>query len=118
MVASQEAEADNVGEKAQERASASVERLFAKAKDMSSTFSWDKLSSQLATAVENVNEEPKVELARVRGQARAQKLGSSKKAVMKKAPVFKKAKKAESDVQVRNVFGGVFKQETIYMDDD
>ncbi|KAK1394226.1 hypothetical protein POM88_013282 [Heracleum sosnowskyi] len=124
VVASQEAQADNLAAKAQERASASVESLFAKAKDMGSTFSWDKLSSQLATAAQNVNEEPKVELATVRGQARAQKL-ASKKAVMKKAPVSKrkeapkpKAKEAESDVQVRNVFGGLFKQETIYIDDD
>lgn len=91
---------------------------------MSSTFSWDKFSSQLSTAVQNVDEESKVQLATVRGQARAQKL-PSKKAVMKKAPVFKrkeapkpKARQTESDVQVRNVFGGLFKQETIYVDDD
>lgn len=91
---------------------------------MSSTFSWDKFSSQLATAVENVNKEPQVQIATVRGQARAQKL-PSKKAVMKKAPVFRRkeapkprTKQAESEVQVRNVFGGLFKQETIYIDDD
>ncbi|KAL1829083.1 hypothetical protein ACET3Z_007495 [Daucus carota] len=121
VLASQEAQGD---EKAQERASASVESLLAKAKDMSSSFSWDKFSSQLATAVQNVEEEPKVQIATVRGQARAQKL-PSKKAVTKKAPPSKrkeapkpKAEQAESEVQVRNVFGGLFKQETIYIDDD
>lgn len=91
---------------------------------MSSTFSWDKFSSQLSTAVQNVNEDPKVQIATVRGQARAQKL-PAKKAVMKKPPVSKrkevqkpKAKQSESKAEVRNVFGGLFKQETIYVDDD
>ncbi|KAL1827527.1 hypothetical protein DCAR_0206680 [Daucus carota subsp. sativus] len=121
---SQDAKTDNLANKAQEQASASVESLMAKAKEMSSTFSWDKFSSQLSTAVQNVSEEPKVQIATVRGQARAQKL-PPKKAVMKKPPVSKrkeavkpKAKQADSKVEVRNVFGGLFKQETIYVDDD
>lgn len=124
ILESQDAQTDNFADKAQENASASVENLMARAKEMSSTFSWDKFSSQLSTAVQNVSEEPKVQIATVRGQARAQKL-PSKKAVMKKPPVFKrkevqkpKAKQAESKAEVRNVFGGLFKQETIYVDDD
>ncbi|KAL8089622.1 hypothetical protein AgCh_039193 [Apium graveolens] len=124
MLESQDAQTDNFADKAQEKASASVENLMARAKEMSSTFSWDKFSSQISTAVQNVSEEPKVQIATVRGQARAQKL-PAKKAVMKKPPVFKrkeiqkpKTKQAESKVEVKNVFGGLFKQETIYVDDD
>ncbi|KAK1357222.1 protein plastid transcriptionally active 16, chloroplastic [Heracleum sosnowskyi] len=124
ILESQDAQTDNFADKAQEKASASVENLVARAKEMSSTFSWDKFSSQLSTAVQNVSDEPKVQIATVRGQARAQKL-PAKKAVVKKPPVSRrkevqktKAKQAEPKAEVRNVFGGLFKQETIYVDDD
>nr|XP_043611050.1 protein PLASTID TRANSCRIPTIONALLY ACTIVE 16, chloroplastic [Erigeron canadensis] len=83
--------------------------------------SWEKLSSGFASAVKNNPIElPKVQIATVRGQAKARTL-PSKQAVVKKpaakkvAPVQPKPK--ESKAEVRKIFGGVFQQETIYVDD-
>lgn len=104
-----------------------VESFFNKAKGMTSGFPWDNLSSQLKAAVQN-EEEPKVQLAIVRGQAKAQSLPSQKavtKNRVRPPPPSKpksipqpKAKSTESKTETRKVFGGLFKQETIYIDDD
>ncbi|KAJ0501677.1 putative NAD(P)-binding domain, NAD(P)-binding domain superfamily [Helianthus annuus] len=85
--------------------------------------SWEKLSSRLATAVKNNPIElPKVQIATVRGQAKAQSL-TPKKAVVKKPATAKKVsppvqpKPKESKADVKKIFGGMFQQETIYVDD-
>lgn len=119
-------------QKKAEDAGASVESFFNKAKGLSSGISWDTLSSQLKSAVQQTEEEePKVQVATVRGQAKARSLPSLK-AVVKKPdrppppsrpkdvprPKAKAAKVAEPKKETRKVFGGLFKQETIYIDDD
>ncbi|ESQ37294.1 hypothetical protein EUTSA_v10002484mg [Eutrema salsugineum] len=127
-----EAEAASLAEDAQQKAEAvgiTVDGLFSKAKDIGSGLSWNKLGSQIATAVQNASETPKVQVATVRGQAKARNL-PPKKAVVKQRNVNVKpaaaafaAKQKEERVnkpekEVRKVFGGLFKQETIYVDDD
>ncbi|KAH7839044.1 hypothetical protein Vadar_034214 [Vaccinium darrowii] len=123
----QEARAANLAEEAQEKvaaAGASVEGLLDKAKEIGSGLSWEKFSSQLATAVQNTNEKPKVQIATVRGQAKAQTL-LAKKAVIKtptpkrkqKEPPKPKQTQTESKPETRKLFGGLFQQETIYVDD-
>ncbi|KAL1552894.1 protein PLASTID TRANSCRIPTIONALLY ACTIVE 16, chloroplastic [Salvia divinorum] len=115
---------------AQKKAGESVESFLNTAKGFSSGINWDNLSSQLKSAVQKAEEadEPKVKVATVRGQAKARTLPSLK-AVVKKparpAPVSKakdvpkpKAKAPEPTKETRKVFGGLFKQETIYIDDD
>ncbi|XVF46574.1 hypothetical protein PTKIN_Ptkin03bG0038100 [Pterospermum kingtungense] len=130
----QEARAASLAEEAQEKAEAagvSMEDLLSKAKDFSTGLSWGKFSSQIATAVQkpdsNNEEKPKVQIATVRGQAKARTL-PSKKAAVKQAPksffpkpkeaTKPKAKETEQKAEVRKVFGGLFQQETIYVDDD
>lgn len=130
----QETRAASLAEEAKEKAEAagaSVEGLLSKAKDLGAGLSWEKFSSQLATAVQKPTEyqKPKVQVATVRGQAKARSL-QPKKAVVKlptlpRTPAFKpkeepkpKGKQPESKAEVRKVFGGLFKQETIYVDDD
>ncbi|KAI7747742.1 hypothetical protein M8C21_008305 [Ambrosia artemisiifolia] len=86
--------------------------------------SWGKLSSGFASAVKNNSIElPKVQLATVRGQAEARTL-TPKLTVVKKPAAAKKApppaqqsRTKESTAEVRKIFGGVFQQETIYVDD-
>ncbi|XP_071719980.1 protein PLASTID TRANSCRIPTIONALLY ACTIVE 16, chloroplastic [Rutidosis leptorrhynchoides] len=83
--------------------------------------SWQKLSSGFATAVKNNPIElPKVQIATVRGQAKARTL-PPKQAVVRKPTTKKVApaqpKPKESKAEVRKIFGGVFQQETIYVDD-
>lgn len=123
----QEARAASLAEEAQEKAAAagaSVEGLLDKAKEIGSGLSWEKFSSQLATAVQNTNEKPKVQIATVRGQAKAQTL-LAKKAVIKtptpkrkqKEPPKPKQTQTESKPETRKLFGGLFQQETIYVDD-
>ncbi|MBA0732435.1 hypothetical protein Gogos_016527 [Gossypium gossypioides] len=133
----QEAKAANLAEETQEKAQvagASMEDLLSKAKDFRSGLSWEKFSSQIATAVQKApnEEKPKVQIATVRGQAKARNL-PSQKANVKQAPISfspfpkpkeaskpkpkPKAKEAEK-TEVRKVFGGLFQQETIYVDDD
>ncbi|KAK7262498.1 hypothetical protein RJT34_30072 [Clitoria ternatea] len=114
-----------------EAAGASVENLLNKAKDFGAGFSWEKLSSQIATSVQqkgdddDEDEKPKVQLATVRGQAKARSLTPNKAVVKQTSPRSaaaaaskSKVEKAEKPKEVRNVFGGLFKQETIYVDDD
>ncbi|RRT70201.1 hypothetical protein B296_00036663 [Ensete ventricosum] len=119
------ARATSLSKEAQQRvaeAGSSLDNLFIKAKGLSNDLSWDKLSSQLTAAVSQINnnddeamEEKKArtQIATVRGQAKARNL-PSKKAVVKKPPQKPKPKQPK----VKNIFGGLFKQETIYIDDD
>ncbi|KAK3018623.1 hypothetical protein RJ639_003492 [Escallonia herrerae] len=124
----QEVRAASLAEEAQEKAAAAgapFEGIFDKAKDLSSGLSWDKLSSQLASAVPKPSEKPKVQIATVRGQAKASSLPAKKAVVKQTTPklrLFKakdtKAKEPEPKAEVRKVFGGLFQQQTIYVDDD
>ncbi|KAA8549316.1 hypothetical protein F0562_001000 [Nyssa sinensis] len=124
----QEAWAAGLAEEAQEKAAAagtSVENLLNKAKGIGSGLSWGKFSSQLANiAVQSSEEKPKVQIATVRGQAKARSL-LPKKAVVKQPPAPKrkaepkpKADETDSKTEVRKFFGGLFQQETIYVDDE
>ncbi|CAI9776405.1 unnamed protein product [Fraxinus pennsylvanica] len=129
----QEATAANLSEEAKkkaEAAGASVESLLDKAKGIGSGISWEKWSSQLKSAAEKSSEESKVQIATIMGQAKARPLPPQKAAARNPAPKPKlsllkqkevpkpKAKEQESKTEVRKVFGGLFKQETIYIDDD
>ncbi|CAL5211562.1 unnamed protein product [Lathyrus oleraceus] len=105
---------------------APVEDILNKAKDFGAGFSWQKFSSQVATSIQKPDEDekPKVQVATVRGQAKARSL-IPKLAVTKQTTPRNSAskpkeekRKAEAPKEVRNVFGGLFKQETIYIDDD
>lgn len=106
-------------------AQASLENLLTRAKGLklSTDFSWDKFSTQLAAAGaaarNSDEEEPTAQIATVRGQAKAKKL-APQRAVVK--PVAQKVKQATMKPapkkEVRPVFGGLFKQETIYVDED
>ncbi|XVE79535.1 hypothetical protein DITRI_Ditri14bG0066400 [Diplodiscus trichospermus] len=115
-----------------ETAGVPTEDFVSKAKDFSTGLSWERFSSQIANAVQKPSddEKPKVQIATVRGQAKARKL-PSQKAVVKQAPksflpkpneaakAKPKPKAKETDkTEVRKVFGGLFQQETIYVDDD
>ncbi|KAI4334561.1 hypothetical protein L6164_019238 [Bauhinia variegata] len=107
-------------EEAQEAAGASVESLFNRAKGLS----WEKLSLQIATSTQkpdvdnDEDEKPKVQLATIRGQTKARSL-IPKKAVVKQTPPGIAIKTKEGKpTEVRKVFGGLFKQETIYVVDD
>ncbi|KAL5991779.1 hypothetical protein ACLOJK_012690 [Asimina triloba] len=135
----QDAEATSLAEEARVRAVAvgsSLDDFVGKAKDLSSSFSWEKLGSQISTAISQPDdgeeeEKPKFQIATVRGQAKARTL-TAKKAVVKQPPRPKPRSKpaepkpkpkpktaaAEPKPEVRKVFGGLFKQETIYVDDD
>ncbi|KAK7404535.1 hypothetical protein VNO78_05487 [Psophocarpus tetragonolobus] len=125
----QEARAASLSQEAQEKveaAGASVENLLNKAKDFGAGFSWEKLS-QITTSIQKPDEDekPKVQLATVRGQAKARNLAPNKAVVKQATPTRAaskakevKPKQAEAAKEVRNVFGGLFKQETIYVDDD
>ncbi|CAN1282669.1 Protein PLASTID TRANSCRIPTIONALLY ACTIVE 16, chloroplastic [Linum perenne] len=130
----QEAKATSLADEAQKKAEAagvSVGDMVEKAKGIGSAagFSWEKLSSQLTTAVQNAGGEiPKVQIATVRGQAKARSL-PVQQAVAKPSALKSKPKKAvkqeavskqaeEEKKEVRKLFGGLFKQETIYIDDD
>ncbi|XAR60648.1 hypothetical protein NMG60_11034105 [Bertholletia excelsa] len=133
----QGAQAANLAKEAQAKAAAaaagaSVESFLGKAKEISSGLSWEKLSSQLTASVQKPEEKPKVQLATVRGQAKARTLPSLKAAIKPKAPVNKPkasppklrdppkpiATQTESKPETRKLFGGIFQQETIYIDDD
>lgn len=132
-LAEQEARATSLAEDAKEKADkagASLDSLLTKAKDMSSGLSWENFGSQLSSAVKNSNiEVPKIQIATVRGQEKARNL-APQKAVTKQntpkprsrskanpAPAVEKPKEKESKKEVRNILGGLFKQETIYVDD-
>ena len=109
-------------EEAQEAAGASMESLINKAMDFGAGLSWEKFSSQMATTIQNGDpeEKPKAQLATVRGQAKVRSLQPAKAVVKQTAPrsAASKPKQTEKPAEVRSVFGGLFKQETIYVDDD
>ncbi|XP_024974134.1 protein plastid transcriptionally active 16, chloroplastic [Cynara cardunculus var. scolymus] len=84
--------------------------------------SWGKLSSGFASAVKNNSLKlPKVQIATIRGQNKARNLPSKqavvKKPAARKTPPQVQPKQKESKGEVRKIFGGVFQQETIYVDD-
>lgn len=123
--------AANIAKEAEENASSvagpSVESLLEKAKGLSTGFSFEKFSSQLKSAVEKANEESDVQVATVRGRAKAKNL-PAQKAVVKTPPrnpfssktkeAPKPAKQTETaTTEKRQIFGGLFQQETIYVDD-
>ncbi|KAJ6755327.1 PROTEIN PLASTID TRANSCRIPTIONALLY ACTIVE 16 CHLOROPLASTIC [Salix purpurea] len=127
----QEAKAASLAEDAQEKAEAagaSVESFMSKAKEIGSGLSWEKLSSQISTAVQTTSERTKVQIATVRGQAKARSLPGQKAVIKRPGPKLRpvkpkeepkpKAKETESKTEVRKMFGGLFQQETIYIDDD
>ncbi|KAG8085063.1 hypothetical protein GUJ93_ZPchr0010g10791 [Zizania palustris] len=113
---------EEAGASAVNEAQASLENLLSRARGFSTDFSWEKLSTQLAGAAARGSDEeaePKAQIATVRGQAKAKKL-APQRAVVK--PAAQKArptpKQPDSKPEVRPVFGGFFKQETIYVDED
>ncbi|KAK4779785.1 hypothetical protein SAY87_015891 [Trapa incisa] len=141
----QEATAANLAEEALEKAEAagiSVESMFSKAKDFGSGLSFEKFGSQIASAVQSSIEDQKVQIATIRGQAKARSLPALKAVVKKAAPagsgtvIFSSKplspkpkpkpkpkpriseEEEEPKKEVRKLFGGLFKQETIYIDDD
>ncbi|XP_061368457.1 protein PLASTID TRANSCRIPTIONALLY ACTIVE 16, chloroplastic [Gastrolobium bilobum] len=122
----QEARAASLAQEAQDKAEAagaSVESLLNKAKDFGAGFSWQKFSSQISTSIQKPDEDENtnVQLATVRGQAKARSLTPNKAVVKQTAPrsdARKPKEQAEKPKEVRKVFGGLFKQETIYVDDD
>lgn len=136
----QEATAASLAEEAKEKAEAagiSMEGLFNKAKDFRAGLNFDKLGSELANSVRSSVEKPKVQIATVRGQAKARSLTPTKALIKqprptpkpKPAPALspeatkeelkpKPKQQAEPKKEVRKVFGGLFQQETIYIDDD
>ncbi|KAL2898900.1 Protein PLASTID TRANSCRIPTIONALLY ACTIVE 16 chloroplastic [Bienertia sinuspersici] len=134
-LAEQEARAASLAEDAKQKADkagASLDSLLTKAKDLSSggQLSWDKLGSQLSDAVKATNIElPKVQVATVRGQAKARNSPAQKavtnqttpkqksRTKVKPEPKEEKPKGKEAKTEVRNILGGLFKQETIYVDD-
>ncbi|RWW88833.1 hypothetical protein BHE74_00002278 [Ensete ventricosum] len=91
-----------------------LDTLFSKAKGLGSEFSCDKLSSQFAAVSQNNNNSDTEEKSRtqigttIRGQAKARSL-PPKKAVVKQT---------DPTQEVKNILGGLFKQETIKVDDD
>lgn len=123
--------AANIAKEVEEKASSasvpSVESLLDKAKGLSTGFSFEKFSSQLKSAVEKANEESDAQVATVRGQAKAKKLPAQKAVVKtpprnpfasKKKEAPKSAKQTEiAATEKRKIFGGLFQQETIYVDD-
>ncbi|RZC93611.1 hypothetical protein C5167_007652 [Papaver somniferum] len=125
----QEARASSLAKDAKEKAEAagaSMESFMNKAKGISSGLSWDKLSSQIATAVQNKAEDLNTPVATVRGQAKARNLPAQKAVVKQSKPKaavasFRQSKPKVEQNEVkkeeRKIFGGLFKQETIYMDD-
>ncbi|KAJ7947598.1 protein plastid transcriptionally active 16, chloroplastic [Quillaja saponaria] len=126
----QEARAASLANEAQEKAEAagtSVGSLLDKAKDFGTRLpSWEEFSSQIGNTVQvKPLEKPKVQITTVRGQAKARRL-LPKKAVVKQStpnsPSVKakeeKPKPKEKPTEVRKVFGGLFTQETVYVDDD
>ncbi|KAI9117249.1 hypothetical protein K1719_011476 [Acacia pycnantha] len=129
----EEARAASLASEAQQKAEAagaSVDAFLNKARDFGAGISWQRLSLQLATSMQNQksdeddDEKPKVQLATVRGQAKARSLPPNKAVVKRPSgPTAAnrkedKPKQTEKTAEVRSVFGGLFKQETIYVDDD
>jgi hypothetical protein len=103
-------------------AQASLENLLSRAKGISTDFSWEKFSTQLAEATTprtSTEKGPKAQIATVRGQAKAKKLAPQRAVVKPAAQKVKpQPKQPDTKPEVRPVFGGLFKQETVYVDDD
>lgn len=120
----QEVQAANFAEEAREKAEAagaSLDELLSRAKGFGAEFAWEKLSSQISTAVsQKTDNKPKTQIASMRGQAKARNL-PPQKAVMKQPaqkPKPEQPNGPDRKPEVRKVFGGLFKQEIIYVDDD
>ncbi|KAM1803416.1 hypothetical protein ACFX12_029401 [Malus domestica] len=130
----QEARASSLAEDAQVKADttgASIDGLLNKAKNIGTRMSWEKFSTQVVDTVQKSIETPKskVQIATVRGQSKARTL-SPQKAVSKPVSTPKpaslkpkeqpkpKAKQTDAKKEVRKVFGGLFTQETVYVDDE
>ncbi|KAK3137170.1 hypothetical protein QOZ80_5BG0448740 [Eleusine coracana subsp. coracana] len=117
------APSEDAAAKAVNETQASLENFLGR---LSTDFSWNKFSAQLAgvTTARNSTEkstekEPKAQIATVRGQAKAKKLAPQRAVVKPAAQKVKpQPKQQESKPEVRPVFGGLFKQETVYVDDD
>lgn len=131
-VSEQEARAASLAEEAKQKAKeggTSVNGFVNKAKDLATGFSWENFRSQLASVVKTPDIPTiKVEIATVGGQAKAQNL-SGQKAVIKPTqrgkPKSKPKPKREIEergeevkVEVKSFLGGLFRQETYYIDDD
>nr|CAB3480587.1 unnamed protein product [Digitaria exilis] len=116
--AEEEAPAEEAAASAINGAQASLENLLR----ISTDFSWGKFSTQLAQATTpgtSSEKEPKAQIATVRGQAKAKKLAPQRAVVKPAAQKVKpQQKQPETKPEVRPVFGGLFKQETVYVDDD
>jgi hypothetical protein len=91
------------------QAQTSLENLLGRAKGLSD-FSWGKFSAP--TDRNSTEKEQRAQIATVRGQAKAKKL-APQRAFVKPQP-----KQSDTKSEVRPVFGGLFKQETVYVDDD
>ncbi|XP_020103656.1 protein plastid transcriptionally active 16, chloroplastic-like [Ananas comosus] len=120
----QEAQSASLAQEARERAEAagtSLENLMDRAKGFGKDFSWEKFSSQLKSSAAQKPEEekPKAQIATVRGQAKAEKL-PPQKAVIRQPTQKQRQTPLQPDPkpEVKKVFGGLFKQEVIYVDDD
>ncbi|KAJ6691822.1 PROTEIN PLASTID TRANSCRIPTIONALLY ACTIVE 16 CHLOROPLASTIC [Salix purpurea] len=132
MLEEEEAKASSLAEEAQEKAEsagASVENFLSKAKEVGSGVLLGKNSApRFQLRLKTASEKPKVQLATVRGQAKARSLPVQKAVVNRPSPKPRalrpeeepklKAKETESKAEVRKLFGGLFQQETIYIDDD
>ncbi|MCD7467067.1 Protein PLASTID TRANSCRIPTIONALLY ACTIVE 16, chloroplastic [Datura stramonium] len=127
-----EAKAANIAKEAEEKASPaagpSVESLLDKAKGLSTGFSFENFSSQLKSAVEKAGDELDVQVATVRGRAKAKNLPAQKAVIKtpprkpfgsktKEAPKPAKQTETAASTEKRKIFGGLFQQETIYVDD-
>ena len=105
-------------------AQASLENLLSRAKGISTDFSWEKFRTQLADATTtrtSTEKGPKAQIATVRGQAKAKKLAPQRAVVKPAAQKVKpQLKQPDTKPEVRPLFGGLFKQETVsmYVDDD
>nr|CAD1839688.1 unnamed protein product [Ananas comosus var. bracteatus] len=121
----QGAQSASLAQEARERAEAagaSLENLMDRAKGFGKDFSWEKFSSQLKSSAAQKPEEekPKAQIATVRGQAKAEKLPPQKAVI--RQPTQKQIRQTpvqpDPKPEVKKVFGGLFKQEVIYVDDD
>ncbi|EHA8590272.1 protein PLASTID TRANSCRIPTIONALLY ACTIVE 16, chloroplastic [Cocos nucifera] len=116
----QEVQAASLAEEAREKAEAagaSLDELLSKAKGFGAEFSWEKLATAVA---QKTDDKPKTQIATIRGQAKARNL-PPQKAVIKQPTQKPKPKQPDgpdNKPEVRSVFGSLFKQETIYVDDD
>lgn len=103
-------------------AQASLENLLSTAKLINTDSFWEKFSTQLAqvtTPRTSLEKEPKAQIATVRGQEKAKKLAPQIAIVKPAAEKVKpQLKQQDPKPEVRPVFGGLFKQETVYVDDD